>query len=373
AKSTALTKGKPAANKGILKVSLKAKNLAKLGKLKLKDKIAKAVEQSDGDVEAVAKVLQEQLTPQEKQSAWSKHQTWLKNQGSSSDEKQEYEAFDKKAKGLAAVMHLIKADKTTFLSATEEVANGTSLNHQEKWVSWTRMLTEFTEEELYAHIARGRVQWRNDPWTAGLFQYMDTGDLTKITKVKKAQAYKRGQEYNPEEQDHQDYEGVSNMHLTAYLQKIKGKGKGKELALTKGQGKGKDKGKKPRLALKDLEEGQEESTEQAWEKVSSKAKKARDLLCRSAADLDVSVKKTRLSKASKEDATHCICECSRLVESLKVLLAKREKAMSLTKAKELLVEAAEAAKAAKEESKELLAAANKAASRASKASSSKKK
>ena len=44
------------------------------------------MEEAGGDVEAAAESLHKQLTPTDKWSAWSKHQAWLKNQGTDQNE-----------------------------------------------------------------------------------------------------------------------------------------------------------------------------------------------------------------------------------------------------------------------------------------------
>ena len=179
---------------------MKTKNLAKLGKLKSTDRVAKAMEETGGDVEAAS--------AKEKQTAWQKHQTWLKNQGTA-DQNEEYKTFGKKAKGLQAVMQLIKSDKPAFISAVEKVSQQTSMSQKEKWKSWHVLLKDFDEDEARAHLSSGSIMWRNDPWTAGYHQYLGQGDLTKVAQVKAGKDYNRGQEYNPEERDHLEREELT--------------------------------------------------------------------------------------------------------------------------------------------------------------------
>ena len=59
------------------KSKLNAKNLEKLGEMRLKDKIALASEEET--VEEAALVLKDLLSPEEKNRLWPKHQTHLKN------------------------------------------------------------------------------------------------------------------------------------------------------------------------------------------------------------------------------------------------------------------------------------------------------
>ena len=80
-----LAKGPAKRPSTVMKHSLKAKNLAKLGNMKLVDKIKKAADENE-DPEAAAKDLRNLLTKEEASKVWGKHNTWLKNQ---SEEEQE--------------------------------------------------------------------------------------------------------------------------------------------------------------------------------------------------------------------------------------------------------------------------------------------
>ena len=79
----------------------------------------------------------------------------------------------------------------------------------------------------------------------------------------------RGQEYQPGEEENEEFDGLCNMDGSGHMQQVEGRGTGKSKALTKGngQGGGKGKGKKGRgggpLAIKDKEDGEEEEEEEA--------------------------------------------------------------------------------------------------------------
>ena len=47
------------------------------------------------------------------------------------------------------------------------------------------MLEQFGERELQMHIASGRIEYREGPWTEGVYNYRDKGDLVKRTRVTK--------------------------------------------------------------------------------------------------------------------------------------------------------------------------------------------
>ena len=136
----------------------------------------------------------------------------------------------------------------------------------------------------------------------------------------------------------------------------------------KNQSKGKNKGRPQLLALEngdpngdedpDEQEGEEsEDEDEAWRKVLGKAKRARDQCNSIKADceaaLEAAEKAKRVTKATKKDADALLQKLNGKVQALKQLLGKKEKAMCLAKAKDLLLQAGAVIKEVKEESKEL--------------------
>ena len=100
----------------------------------------------------------------------------------------------------------------------------------------------------------------------------------------------------------------------------------------------------------------------------SKAKKARDQGTSSMADcqaaLELADKAKRLTKTGKADSEELLKGMNKKTNTLKDLLAKKEKWGSLAKAKALLLEAANDMKKVKAEAKELNQLANKTHSKA---------
>lgn len=269
-------------------------------------------------------------------------------------------------------MYLLKSNVPKFMHWKESLGQSVSLDKREEWKSETQMLEQFGEYELQLHIESGRVEYREDPWTAGVWNYRDKGDLVKRTRVTKSKEWSRGQEFEAEEEDELEFDEMMDVDATTHLQRARAWGKGKK-ALSKGFGKkggGKAKGKGSQLALMDKEREEEVPTEEEeWKGLLAKAKRAKDHMAAAKADLLDAIqeaeKSKRLTKASKKDSETV---CQKLVEQekmVKVVLVKRE-TMKLTKAKEIMVEAAAALKACKDEAKELRAMANKAGSKASK-------
>ena len=362
-KDTPLTKGKQ-------KNALNKKALDDLGELSLKERIKKATEGAETAEEAVL-ALKKQLTPKEQQSAWSKMKTKMKNDPA---EAKKVENMSKKEIGIYATMCLLKAEAPKFMALKQELNSGVSLTKGETWESELQMLQKFTREELELHLASGRVKWRADPWTGGCYQYQDQGDIKKTSTVTHSNAYAWGQEYEAENEEAWDSHFTKD--LSSHLLELEGKGKGKALTkgkpASKGRGKGKARGQ-PQLALEDGDpngddDNDDKTEDQEWSTCLTKARKARDLLVSSQANLQEDMAKAascqRLSKGTKKDADTLLSKAQAMEKKCKDLLLKGKKALSLTKAKGLIQDATTLSKELKDQKKEISVVANKAYSKA---------
>lgn len=279
--------------------------------------------------------------------------------------------MSKKEVGLFATLCLLKDKAPKFMQAKQEMSQGTSLTKGEAWESELQMSQRFSQEEFEARLNSGRVLWRNDPWTPGIFQYLDQGDIKKVSTVKHKDTWAWGQEYAAEGEDEEAWQKHFSRDLQTQMLQLEGKGKGKgsKGALTKGKGKGK-KGKPAQLAIEDGTVGEEEGSdkeedpkteEEEWKECLKKTRKARDQCVQAASNLEEEIAKAnktgRLSKASKKDAEALVHEAHEFEGKFKEILLKKDKAMSLTKAKGL-----------KDEKRELSVLANKTFSKTSKVS-----
>ena len=359
----ALPKAKGKTNSGsstdkkVKKTFLKKEQLEKLSKMTLAQKVAKATEHADTAEEA-AQNLKGMLNKSERSRVWSKYNVMMNKK--TTKEKKAYEKLSKTEKGMHAALQLVKSTAPKFMQTKESIGQQSTLDQREEWKSDAKMLQDFGPEDFQQHLDSGRIIWRAHPWTSGVYNYRDKVDIVKHTKVKKTKEYGQAQEYEADER--------------------RRKGSQKGLSLTKGKGKGKGKGKSQLLALEDGDpfddedpdpEGQEaEDEEEEWKKVLSKAKRARDQCNSMKADceaaLEAADKAKRVTKASKKDTDGLMLKLRGKVQALKQLLLKKEGAMRLTKAKQLLIDAGAVAKEVKEETKELNQLANKAGSKASK-------
>ena len=151
-----------------------------------------------------------------------------------------------------------------------------TLDKREKWQSEKKMLEHFGEDDFYRHLDSGRIIPREDPWTAGVWEYCDKGDISKTTRVKQKRQWTTGQEYALENEDEENWEHFNAKDLQSHLQEV-GKGEGKGKSLVKGhvsKGKGKSKGNQ-QLALEDGDV-EDKSEEELWKEVLAKAKRGKD-------------------------------------------------------------------------------------------------
>ena len=172
--------------------------------------------------------------------------------------------------------------KTTvpqFMQINESMAQAHTLDKKEVWESEAEILKRFGEAEFKAHVASGRIAWREDPWTYDVYNYHDRGNMSKSAKVRKEKTYTRGQEYEAKEEDNDEWDGLWHLDAASHLQQVERWGKGK--ALTKGKGDPKGKGKGNQLALEDgslgddtdKEKEEEKDEETQWKELLGKTKK----------------------------------------------------------------------------------------------------
>ena len=236
-------------------------------------------------------------------------------------------------------------------------------------------------DEFEAHLASGRIRWRESPTTWGVWEYPDTQDLEKNFKVSKGRTTARGVEYDPAEQEEEAFDSLwqADGHtgvLGLCQDGAKGslgkgntsKGLGKGQGLAKGKGLAKGQGKSQQLAIKDKEVEDEEQDEEKDDedpvKLLKRAKRARDECSKCINELEETLQKakSRLSKMAKDEIEKKLQALKKVQDKLKDLLLKKPGPPTLKKA---LVECANMCKQAKEEAKELKQLANKAASKAS--------
>ena len=157
-KANPCQKGSKNTIKKVMKSKLKPKNLAKLGKLSLAEKVAKAAEGTESPEEA-AQNLKGMLSKQEHSRVWSKYNCHLK--GQSKKDQNEFQKKTKGEKGMLAALHMVKASVPKFFHASEFLESSTSLKQKEKWISEARMMDRFGEEVFWLHVESGPMDTRS--------------------------------------------------------------------------------------------------------------------------------------------------------------------------------------------------------------------
>lgn len=368
ASSKSLPKGAKAMKK-VKRTKLSKDKLQKLGSMTLKEKIKAACENVE-TVEEAAGELRKTMTDQEKQSAWGKHQTYLKG---NPKESKEVEKMSKEEKGLAAAVYLLKKEEPKFLQVKSIVASNNTLTKGEKWESEKEMLARFSQEEFEIHIASGRIKWRSDPWSYGIYNYCDQGNIKRKWQVTRGNEAALAKELEVDDDLEGTFQGWEKKdqqtQLAEFENSLLGKSNSKGKALTKGKGKGKGKGSQ--LAIEDgnVEDEEPEGQEDDWEECLAKMRKCRDLCQAAINHLEESLAKAkatgRVGTRQKKEVEDLLKQGASNVSKLKTLLVKRSKSLTVEEAKKVMLERTQKAKQLKDEKKELDHLANKAATKAS--------
>ena len=365
-KAKAKAKSKANSKAGILKNKLNKTNLEKLGSMTLDQKI-EAAAKTGGTAEEQAIALKETLTKEEHGKIWGRHQTHLNKNPL---EKGELEGLSKKEKGMKAAEWLMKTAGKKYLHVSKEVSAHESLEKDNTWKSAKQMLDLFDWEEFHAHLGSGRVSWRLDPYTPGVYQYKDTQAYKGSVAIKRGQKWQQGQEMEPGEEELQQFGQLYHQEAMGLgLADISGKGFGKGQPKGSGKGKGKSFGKGNRmLAIKDKdgqeeEDEEEEEEEDTMKEALKKARRARDQVASVQSDLEEALGKasSRLSQKGKAGAQGWSTSLSKMLVQLKAVL-NGKKEVKPEAVKQLLEETAKVVKGAKNETKELKQLANKEAS-----------
>ena len=385
-KSKALPKAKAkAASSQVKKHTLKRsklckKNLAKLPEMSLQEKVEQAASEVEGDPEAAAAKLKASMTAKEKQSVWSKHQTWLKSHPKDAKALQK---ASKKEKGEAASLWLLKQQGSKYLSCSARVTQQEALKKAENWESEKQILKKWSWDEMQLHLASGRLIWRQDPYSPGVWEYQDTQAWQKATQVSRGKRWEHGTDHQAPGEELQ--EGFTHLYdqealgMAGHMSSLYGKGSGKSSSSSLAKGKGKGK-KGSQLAIEDKKKEEEAEDEESngnenegkVAEALKKVRKCRDQTMSSLSNLEEALKKAapQLSTKGKGGALATQLKLEKQLKQAKALLLKNSH--SLSDLMKFLDDSAKALKSAKDDIKELKQIGSKAESVSGKSSSSKK-
>lgn len=175
--------------------------------------------------EDAAIVLYNSMDKNEKAKAWSKHQTALKK--ASDAEKEEYENLPEKDKGIQAAAHLLEKEGKQYMATLKKVSTQDTFKQTDQWVSEKQMLQKWTAEELDAHIASGRIRWRECPGTWAVCEYKDTQDWSREVAQTRSKEFQQGNEWDPADEDLEKFLELYSKDWTSLTLDVSGKGSGK--------------------------------------------------------------------------------------------------------------------------------------------------
>jgi hypothetical protein len=349
------------------KSTLDKGKLESLGHLTLQERVDRISEEVETP-EAAALRLRDQMSKGDKSLVWSQHQTYLKGRP---EEKKEYEQMSNAEKGRAQALWFVKKSSPKFIFFEQSLSGGDKVTKGDTWKSEKQMVDVFGREEFDRHVSSGRLLWREDPLTKGVWQYKDQGDIKREITVDRSKTLRKQQERVPDENEEDQFQQLWDADITSMLSDAsiwggsslgKGKGGGKSLTIYDHKGKGRGKGGSAQLALGDEDKSEEVSLEEAQ----GKCRKMRDLCAKTASDLEIcisQVRKTKFwSKAAQKDADQLQNDLHDLSGLLKVTLLK--KSDDVDKLKEVCLEAAEKVKCALAQMKEYKGLVNKTSSKA---------
>ena len=115
-----------------------------------------------------------------------------------------------------------------------------TLSEKDAWESYKEMVDRFGEDELETHTWSGRVIYRQDPSTPGVWQYKDTQCWSSNFAVKRGSQWEQGAEVEP---DIGDLEKFSELHGSGWknlgVEDLEDASKGKGFGKAKGKAKAK--------------------------------------------------------------------------------------------------------------------------------------
>jgi len=176
------------------KARLTKASLAKLGSMTLQDKVELAAGSAQTP-EAAAAALQKGLSKVEHSKLWGQHNTFLQK---NPEVAKQHDALPKAEKGLAVALWYVQKKAPKFLNVGNTMGATHRLEKADAWLSHLQMTTQkFSEADLERHLCSGRVIWREDPRTPGVYEYKDLYDVKRFTEVDKGKRISINQELKP--------------------------------------------------------------------------------------------------------------------------------------------------------------------------------
>lgn len=150
-----------------------ASQLSKTDSLAAKLELLKADESLSSQEKL--KLMQEQLSAKEWNALNGRFNTAKKNNAELATQANSVKRSEWKT--LVGSYMLDPTMSDVYQTLTHKVSSNQKISKKEKWVSWTKLHTEWDENEIYAHLSSGRIICKECPETPGVWVYQDTMDF----------------------------------------------------------------------------------------------------------------------------------------------------------------------------------------------------
>ena len=344
--------------------------------LSLQEKVKKALSECETP-ESAAFSLKDQMSKVEKSTVWSQYQTHLKH---NKEDKEQYDQMTNLEKGNAQALWFITKSAPKVMGMKIELVGKDRVIKKDEWCSLHQMLDKFGKDEMEMHIASGRLLWREDPLTKGVWEYKDQGAVSREITLEKGKTLKTEQEWEPSEEQDGHFKSLYDSDLLGMLGMTEAIFQSDNLPLALGKGKGKGslkglevfgKGKRPRAVANENEPRTE--TEQLEDAV-SKSKKMRDVCNKTVNELQLLIKDCKgtkfWSKAAQKDADNLLDGLKQAGQELQTVLLKKSANFELLK--DVCLKAASTVKSVTTQMKEYKGLLHKTSSKASRTSKASK-
>eukprot|EP00438_Fugacium_kawagutii_P012051 Skav206587 [mRNA] locus=scaffold5652:73039:73920:- [translate_table: standard] len=154
------------------------------------------------------KVMQQQLSSKEWNALNGRFNTAKKNNAELAIHANSVKRQDWKT--LVGSYMLDPTMPDVYQTLTHKVSSNQRISKKEKWVSWTKLLNEWDEDEIWAHLASGRFICKECPETPGVWVYQDTMDFKTEKHLDRGKEFSKhgSEQLKPEtkEADEQDWD-----------------------------------------------------------------------------------------------------------------------------------------------------------------------
>ena len=115
----------------------------------------------------------------------------------------EQHAGNKKHRTMVACLALDPTMQDVWQEMKHTVTGSQALTKTDEWISWTKMLKDWTEEEIQLHLQSGRFSQRECPDTAGVWELKDNNKVKTEKVVARAKTMDRStkEQLKPENQE----------------------------------------------------------------------------------------------------------------------------------------------------------------------------